>query len=165
MQENFEFWDEIVKTVGAKKLADVTGYSWSTVYKFGRHPMSVDSPDTTGDRGIFDRFESVVDLLASRAAYRHLLLKLQSRTTTLLEHALDRGVARPLSGSELKQRATTALRELADVIDACDDPDCNKQTLIDETLDVQNLLTEILRAAEAGMIAERGARTNPLKVS
>lgn len=156
-------WLEIVESAGAKRVAQATGYNISTVYKHTRHPFDSDELNGTGERGILDRFEATVDLLASRASSRVTLRKLSLWTQSLFERALDRGEPRAESPEQLSKRATTALRELADVIDECAKADCDEGRLIHEATEVQAILDAIIRAASAGMNAERGQTVRAIR--
>lgn len=158
MQANHLMWAEIIEAAGAKRLADATGYDLSTIYKHQRHPFDVDHLNGTGERGILDRLEATIDLLAARTVSRVTLRKLQLYVAGMFTRALDRGEPTPQSAAALSTLAVTALRELADVLDECRKTDCDEEQLINETLQVQNILESILSAAEAGLISERQLR-------
>lgn len=152
--ENHELWSEILKSAGAKRVADVTGYDQSTVYRFGRHPFDSEHLDGTGERGILDRFEAVVDVLASRRQSRVTLRKLQHWATGVFERASGRDESNSESSEQLSARAVSALRELADVIDECRKGNPDEDRLIHECLEVEAILEQIRRAAEARGVSQ-----------
>lgn len=148
-------WAEIIEAAGPKRTASAVGRNVATVYRWARNPMDIEDPDGTGATGLLDWFEAVVDVLAARPGARVTLRKLQLWTAAIFARALDRGERRPETNEQLTSRAVIALRELADVIDECRKNDPDEARLIHECLEVQEVLAQIIAAAEASMVVER----------
>lgn len=144
-------WGEIIDAGGPKRIANAIHRDVSTVYRYARNPMDASDPDGTGAPGPLDLLEAVVQVLAARPGARVALRKLHLWTDSLCRGALDRGERRPETNEQLMARATTALRELADVIDECRKEDPDEARLIHECCEVTEVLAQIIGAAEAGM--------------
>lgn len=155
--EPHELWAEVIAAGGPKRIAAAVGRNVATVYRWARNPMDVEDPDGTGQTGLFDWLEAVVDTLAARPAARVTLRKLQLYVVALFERALDRGEPRAESSEQLMTRGVTALREMADVLEECQKADPDEARLIGECLEVQEIISQIISAAEAGMSAEQRA--------
>lgn len=150
MMESHEIYARAISAIGAKKVARALGLSLSHVYRFQRHPCDDSDPEGTGARNHLDALEQLVDILAAHPRARPVIVHLRLWFESLFKRALDRTQGEPTTLNELRAQSTNALREVADVVDACNDMETEfcRQKITDEALQARDLLDRIIAACE-----------------
>lgn len=150
MFETHELWAEAIKIANAKRLRHAAGVQdIGTVYRWQRSPLESD-PEGTGAPGLFDRMERVIDVIGARGPVAGpLLLKMRYWLTHQIDEVMGRTSGQPLTLNELRAKSTNALREVADVVDACNTGDefC-RQKITNEALQARDVLDRIIAACE-----------------
>lgn len=103
--------------IGVRRFARAVGLAESTVYDWGREPMSIRNPDGTGALNLLDRIEGLIETGGSVPRARSTMLLLEQWIQGVFNRVLRGSDPDAISHAEIVTIARTCCREHGQAMD------------------------------------------------
>lgn len=115
--ETWELCRMLLKAIGRGRFSRAVGRDWSTVYRWGREPMSERSADGTGTTNLLDWFEALVETTGSVPGARASLLQVEQWTRALFDRVLRRSDVREVSHQQVVDACLECIHEHSEAME------------------------------------------------